>query len=641
MIQFNTMQTFGELLTEYMRRTGISDSELARSIGVQRQTIFRWKEGSVARPRIREDVLHCATRLRLSPEERDLLLLAAGFPPETATTRLPEVPTESTKGESTKSEIAKGEIPIVPIQTVKIGAIADETVTDTPQEPTPVASFLQNNEAQIPEIKKNSPSWLRLVWIAPLIVLLGAIGILLPRWINPNDPPITPTPIQLDSPPTETLSPTPIPTPTITQARTGEQLIIISDFHNRTVDQGYNISGRIEEALASEIRNNQLLDVRTIVISQVLQSKEEAQEILSQSKAALVIWGEYDSGRVVVRYADQDGQRQISQELQTPGDLPVLINKETPNEVKALALATLGQIYRKNGKEKKAQSVLQLALAQKPEAKDIQARALFYLARIAEKESEQQESVQLYDQAIDYYTQLAGLNPLPEKDWVNVWYNRGTAYRNRAEFFAKASTEITSSLSAAIADFDHTLSILPTYEEAFLNRGVAYYDRQGEGDLEQALVDFDQTLKLDPDYGLAYFVRGLARLRKDATSDWEADFLKAQELKWQPATTYIALCWGHVVTNQLEKAQNECEQMRQLNDNSAEHADLQAILAAQLGDLKTSLSEAQRHLQWLKSEPPQLFERKNGPLVEEWIVQLEKEQNPFDAAMLDRLRRGE
>ena len=68
------MQTFGELLTEYMRRTGISDSELARSIGVQRQTIFRWKEGSVARPRIREDVLHCATRLRLSPEERDLLL---------------------------------------------------------------------------------------------------------------------------------------------------------------------------------------------------------------------------------------------------------------------------------------------------------------------------------------------------------------------------------------------------------------------------------------------------------------------------------------------------------------------------------------------------------------------------------------
>ena len=80
--------------------------------------------------------------------------------------------------------------------------------------------------------------------------------------------------------------------------------------------------------------------MRTIVISQVLQSKEEAQELLSQSKAALVIWGEYDSGRVVVRYADQDGQRQISQELQTPGDLPVLINKETPNEVKALALAT-------------------------------------------------------------------------------------------------------------------------------------------------------------------------------------------------------------------------------------------------------------------------------------------------------------
>lgn len=243
----------------------------------------------------------------------------------------------------------------------------------------------------------------------------------------------------------------------------------------------------------------------------------------------------------------QEGQRQISQELQTPGDLPVLIDKETPKEVKALALATLGQIYRKDGNDEKAESVLQLALAQQPEARDIRARALFYLARIAEKEARRRESRGHYNQAIDYYTQLAGLNPLPRKGLGQRLVQSRHSLSQPREFFAKASTEITNSLSAAIADFDHTLSILPTYEEAFLNRGVAYYDRQGEGDLEQALVDFDQTLKLDPGYGLAYFMRGLARLRKDATSDWEADFLKAQELKWNVATAYIALCWGHVV----------------------------------------------------------------------------------------------
>ena len=66
-----TLPTFGKLLSEYMSRSGISDSELARSIGVRRQTIFRWKEGLVERPRAREDVLQCAKKLRLSDEERD------------------------------------------------------------------------------------------------------------------------------------------------------------------------------------------------------------------------------------------------------------------------------------------------------------------------------------------------------------------------------------------------------------------------------------------------------------------------------------------------------------------------------------------------------------------------------------------
>lgn len=78
------MQAFGELLSDYMRRTGINDSELARTLGISRQTVFRWKQGQVARPRHRDDVLVCARRLRLSAEERDRLLLAAGFAPELA-----------------------------------------------------------------------------------------------------------------------------------------------------------------------------------------------------------------------------------------------------------------------------------------------------------------------------------------------------------------------------------------------------------------------------------------------------------------------------------------------------------------------------------------------------------------------------
>ena len=76
------MATFSELLTAYMTRTGITDADLARRVGVNRLTLVRWKEGVTSRPRYREDVVKCAEVLRLTAEEGDELLLAAGFYPE-------------------------------------------------------------------------------------------------------------------------------------------------------------------------------------------------------------------------------------------------------------------------------------------------------------------------------------------------------------------------------------------------------------------------------------------------------------------------------------------------------------------------------------------------------------------------------
>jgi hypothetical protein len=39
------MKSFGELLTEYMSRTGISDSELARHLGLAGKRFFDGKRG--------------------------------------------------------------------------------------------------------------------------------------------------------------------------------------------------------------------------------------------------------------------------------------------------------------------------------------------------------------------------------------------------------------------------------------------------------------------------------------------------------------------------------------------------------------------------------------------------------------------
>ena len=93
------MKTFAELLTAYMDRTGIGDAELARRIPVSRQTLVRWKEGTTNRPRYRGDVIRCAELLRLADEERDGLLLAAGFAPESGS-----LPTQSSSDIQTAEE---------------------------------------------------------------------------------------------------------------------------------------------------------------------------------------------------------------------------------------------------------------------------------------------------------------------------------------------------------------------------------------------------------------------------------------------------------------------------------------------------------------------------------------------------------
>ena len=151
------MRSFGELLAYFTDRAGISDSELARAIGVQRQTIFRWKEGQTSRPRYREDVLRMADKLRLTPAERDELLLAAGFPPQEVQTVLTEPPALS--GQSPRSFTAEGGPALPAAEALDVeGANAEEGLaplvpmalppsTTAPRHPAPKQLRLFDNPA--------------------------------------------------------------------------------------------------------------------------------------------------------------------------------------------------------------------------------------------------------------------------------------------------------------------------------------------------------------------------------------------------------------------------------------------------------------------------------------------------------------
>ncbi|OQY52694.1 MAG: ATP-binding protein [Candidatus Parabeggiatoa sp. nov. 2] len=74
-------KNFAEILTEHLTRPHPRYEELAERVGVERNTLFRWREGQNL-PNNRKHVLKLAQALRLNPRQTDELLVAANFAPE-------------------------------------------------------------------------------------------------------------------------------------------------------------------------------------------------------------------------------------------------------------------------------------------------------------------------------------------------------------------------------------------------------------------------------------------------------------------------------------------------------------------------------------------------------------------------------
>ncbi|MEZ4559696.1 MAG: helix-turn-helix transcriptional regulator [Caldilineaceae bacterium] len=283
------MATFSEQLREYIERAGISDAELARSIGVRRQTVFRWKEGIVERPRQREDVLRCAAKLRLTPGERDGLLVAAGFAPEDDGLAVVQI------GPATQTAATEADIP-----------------DDAGAAPVAVAA---HTFAPVPW-----PLWGLVGGFFVLIIAL-AMG-----WIRPGGAVVMPTPVAMPA----------------VRAAAGETLVLVAEFANYAPDQSYNVAGRVVEAIEEEIGGAKLAQTRAAVWPEAVAGDGRAGDILDQSGAAMLIWGEYDSGRVRVNWATTEGRAQWEQLLPTPSELTAAINVDVPQQVKSIANLTLG-----------------------------------------------------------------------------------------------------------------------------------------------------------------------------------------------------------------------------------------------------------------------------------------------------------
>ncbi len=649
--------TFSELLSAYLQRSGISDSALARSIGVRRQTIFRWKEGLVERPRAREDVLRCAQKLRLTPVERDRLLLAAGFAPEELAADVPALTNDEPDGrEQVAVAVEDGAIQedcavdvematVLPAPTNAVSAATEPTLLPAETDPPavqPPAGAERPPTPLLPPRLHTLAAWRRQLSLplkaAPLggVLLLGfaltiLLIIVLLFWRLPQPLPSNPTPppVQVTLyPPATSAAGLPAIHP---RAATGETLLVVVPFRGYTTNEQYNVAGRIRDALAEEIAAAQVLSITIATWPEAIDSAAQLAPVLAASEATLVIWGEYDSGRVRVNL---DGQRNITVKrdfpLSSPAELITTITSTLPREIRMLALTVLGRLLRNQGDLAAAAVAFNQALRLQPDDPKTEALLNFYLGHLAEQRQTQADLAS----ALDHYSTALAMNPR----LLDAQYNRGNVQLRRAALLSVTDPQFDEALSAAIVDFSAVIEQRPGSINAYLNRGVAHYERNAEGDQAAAITDFQRIIAVEPADERAYFHRALALLRGDGGNGWVADFEQVLQLRPDYYPALNGLCWGYALNAAPEEALPYCDAAVALDPTGASR-DSRAIAHAQLGHHAAAIADFTAYLDWLQTlESATLYTRYRGPVVEEWIVQLEAEQNPFDRALLDSLR---
>ena len=332
------MKSFGELLTEYMTRTGISDSEMARHLGVSRQTIFRWKEGMTARPRVREDVLKCAERLRLSAEERDGLLLAAGFAPER-------------QNQTTEHRPQTAETQTL-VRVVEPSAMV---VAPTRTQP-------------------RRARWLAI--LIPVVALVGLFGGAL--YIFPRE---TETLLPFLYPPTETPTPTPLPPTPLPPPP--EQVIVIATLNSRGgAAPPYNVTARLRFAFEQEIQKQNFAAARLMDIADQVREPTMAERLRARSGAQVMLWGNYsgDNARVEIGYETAVPRNNTGASVFPilPRDQSTTLNLSQPNELRALALLTLMPLHLERGETAHAVQAFNTAQSMTPYSNEMRAALEFY-----------------------------------------------------------------------------------------------------------------------------------------------------------------------------------------------------------------------------------------------------------------------
>ena len=644
------MPDFGPLLTSHISRSGINDSDLARRVGVSRATLIRWKEGLTARPRYREDVLRCAEELRLTLEERDELLIAADFEPEAP-------PPEALIAEPSPS-------------------------------PTPVSPAVPDT-APVPARTR------RRLWIAAsaavVAVVAGvAVGLALIDFSGEPEHPVAETGEELIDVSGEPDHPV---------AEAGEALIVIAPFANYTAGQaGFNIRGRIRDSIDREIAAAGLGGIRIDDWTETVPGRRAALSAAAQSGAAIVIWGEYDSGRVLANLTSIPTENeslgpQVVEIATSPSELPTAINIDLTAEVRSVALLTLSQVYLQRGEYEPAKTVLYQALEHPPADPTALANLRYRLGqaylggeyadldeaiwRFTEVLSVQPRSADTYSSRGLAYLErgrpgdedlaIADLTRASElaSNLASPYLNRAAAYiaRGRPGDLDRALVDLELAITAglegpgvlvnrasvylarghdddldlAFEDLKRAIDIDPELATAWVNRGNALLQRGEDGDVEQAMADFTKAIDLAPDNPLGYYNRALVHAEAPEWKPSNSDLRAALERDPRNPVINNALCRQLGVQRRPEEALPFCNLALEREPDGPAR-DSRGLVYGVMDSADAAVMDFRVFLNWVDASEKPTCRPHYRPSRETWIRTLQSGNNPFDDDTLRELR---
>ncbi len=350
----------------------------------------------------------------------------------------------------------------------------------------------------------------------------------------------------------------------VTPARSGETLILLSDFDRRGT-RGIDFTTRIRDRLSDEVQKAKLKDVRieTIAVTQARVGDRTAARVIgARHNATFVLWGWYDDLDihpdliVVPDGAFTQGVPRLSDFSPTNVDTAFLIREGLPDEVSYVTLFVMGQLLVRADRLDDARNAFATAEDNANAAKvSAGLDALtFYRAVV----------LQLLDAdpnlVIDAYSRAIELNP----EFAAAYYDRSTAREARGDApdqvfadYAKAvdlEPRLIPFAYFSTRDLPAPLPRQPALSK--LQDGIHAYS---VSDYDTAIEAFNATLANDPSYAATYYFRArVHHVRREfqLAIDNYTRFLDASATVPAPyaAYAYYARALAYRALNQRDRA---------------------------------------------------------------------------------------